>query len=91
LVSYKKEPVTVHVLDRYPDAPDVREIQVQDFKSTPEAELRRDNILSWSVELLPQQKQTIKFTYSIRHPENYRLEAQESEPAAMPGSAAMPG
>lgn len=74
LMNYKNEDARIEVLDRIPQARHQEEISIFDesFSITPDKKTYR-NILKWVLTLKPQEKKSIKFSYKIKHPEEYRL------------------
>ncbi|MBN1523760.1 MAG: mucoidy inhibitor MuiA family protein [Spirochaetales bacterium] len=84
LISYKKESIQVRVIDRFPDAGTTKEITVSDFTAQPKPKEHNNNILEWKIELLPQKKETIRFSYTVTHPEEFRLVMNEQYTAFNP-------
>jgi hypothetical protein len=80
LVSYKTEPVTCEVLDRVPLSDNKQDITIMIEKYGPKPHRVTDrNIVVWRVRLEPKKKKVITFSYTIRHPENYRLTMRQAD------------
>ncbi len=79
LQSYKDKPVKVEIIDRIPISTKEKEIYIIDekFDVKPIKKTKR-KILVWEIEILPKEKKAIKFGYSIKHSENYRLTGSKS-------------
>lgn len=82
LQSFKDKPVKVEIIDRIPVSTKDKEIYIIDekFEVKPIKETKR-KIMVWEIEILPKEKKVIKFGYSIKHSENYRLTGTKSNVA----------
>ncbi len=73
LISYKKENIKIEVLDRIPKT-DNNDISIFNINYNPipsKKTIRK--ILLWNITLEPNKKKMIKYSYSIKHPENFKL------------------
>ncbi|MBN2442734.1 MAG: mucoidy inhibitor MuiA family protein [Spirochaetales bacterium] len=78
LISYKSEPVVIEVLDRIPISAQKNDITITDNDYNPKPHLVTDrNIVMWRETLIPKKKKTLTCTYSIKHPEDFRLTMQQ--------------
>jgi hypothetical protein len=75
--SFRDEPVRLEVYDRLPDAQEHKEISVGDFSAEPKPLVTERQILVWRLDVPPRGKQAVRFRYSIRHPQNFRLVMEE--------------
>ncbi|MBN2535178.1 MAG: mucoidy inhibitor MuiA family protein [Spirochaetales bacterium] len=77
LISYKPDDVLIEVLDRVPLSSNAAEITITDTTYNPKPQIVTDrNIILWKVTLLPRKKKVVSFSYSIKHPEDFRLTMQ---------------
>jgi hypothetical protein len=74
LVSFKNEKADVIVFERIPISENPREIEIfeEQFSEEP-LFISKRKIVAFKAALLPKEKKTITMTYSIKHPEDYRL------------------
>lgn len=73
LISYKKVSIKIEVIDRMPKINN-NDINIFDINFNPKptkTTLRK--ILIWDLTLEPNKKKIIKYSYSIKHPENFNL------------------
>lgn len=77
LVSYKSGEVFIEVLDRVPLSSNKAEIDILNITYNPKPKLVTDrNIILWKAKLIPKKKKILSFSYSIKHPEDFRLTMQ---------------
>jgi hypothetical protein len=77
LVSYKPERIVIEVLDRIPLCSNKAEIDITGVTYNPKPELVTDrNIIRWRINLESGKKKVLRFSYSIKHPEDFRLTMQ---------------
>lgn len=75
LISYKEEDAAVEVFDRLPftkQKDDISVFGVQFNTEKPDIHSNR-GILLWRVKLEQKKKHIIKFSYKVKHPENFQL------------------
>jgi hypothetical protein len=74
LVSYKDEVVTVDVYERIPISEKPKEVEVTGVTSTPDPFFVTErNVVIFRIELAPREKKKIEVSYSLKHPEDFRL------------------
>jgi hypothetical protein len=80
LLSYKEETVTCEVFDRIPLTENKQDITVtiEKYGIKPQRVTDR-NVVLWKVKLEPKKKKVITFSYTIRHPEDYRLTMRQAD------------
>ena len=73
LINYKNKNIQIEVIDRIPKTT-INEVTIYNinFNPTPAKKTLR-KILLWNINLEPGKKKTIKYSYSIKHPENFKL------------------
>ncbi|HOV14536.1 MAG TPA: DUF4139 domain-containing protein, partial [Spirochaetota bacterium] len=82
LQSFKEKPIKIEVFDRIPLSAKEKEIFIIDEKfDIKPVKITKRKILLWEIELSPKEKKVIKFGYSIKHSENYRLTMTKSASA----------
>ncbi len=73
LISYKNESVQIEVIDRIPKINN-NEINIFNINYNPKpSKTTLRKILLWDLTLEPNKKKIIKYSYSIKHPENFNL------------------
>jgi uncharacterized protein (TIGR02231 family) len=78
LMSYKTEPVAIEVQDRVPVSSNHTEISVFDIEYNPSpAVVTKRNIIVWKEKLMPKKRKVLTCSYSIKHPEDFRLTMQK--------------
>ena len=79
LQSFKDKPVKIEIIDRIPISVKEKEIYILDEKfDIKPVKITKRKIVVWNIEIPPKEKKTIKFGYSIKHSENYRLTMTKS-------------
>jgi hypothetical protein len=74
LISYKNDPVIIEVQDRIPIPSNQSEISLFDIEHTPQpAVMTKRNIIVWKEKLIPKKRKVLTCSYSIKHPEDFRL------------------
>lgn len=80
LQSFKEQNVKIEVYDRLPLSQKEKEIFIIDEKfDVKPTKITKRKIIFWEIYLIPQEKKSIKFYYSIKHAENYRLTMTKSQ------------
>ena len=79
LQSFKSNPIMIEVFDRIPVSLKEKEISIIDenFEIKP-IKITKRKIVIWNIEINPGEKKVIKFGYSIKHNENFRLTMTKS-------------
>ncbi len=85
LISFKDRKAAVEVYDRLPVSRQPREIVVGDFRSSPAARVSERKVLFWSIALEPRKKTVVEFSYSLRHPADFRVTLEEDSVPFQPG------
>lgn len=79
LQSFKDKPVKIEIIDRIPVSIKEKEIYIIDEKfDIKPVKITKRKIVVWNIEIPPKEKIVIKFGYSIKHSENYRLTMTKS-------------
>ncbi|MBN1411911.1 MAG: mucoidy inhibitor MuiA family protein [Spirochaetales bacterium] len=74
IVSYKEKPVRCEIFDRIPVSSKKKEITVMDETMEPAPDVMTERkVLVYNTKLEPKVKKILKFGYSVKHPEDYRL------------------
>ncbi|MBN1697598.1 MAG: mucoidy inhibitor MuiA family protein [Spirochaetales bacterium] len=80
LISYKETDVVCEVYDRIPISERPQEIAVVNEKYDPKPQKISDrNIVFWKTTLEPKKKKVFTVTYTVRHPEDYRLTVRKAD------------